>query len=95
MTAYREGISRLPVSISTAHNSEHTTRTTMNRQTSHSSSSTSPDSSPTKLSTLGLHPLPDDKPVFACYKCSEVVVSETISSSKSRLLSPVEGPGLV
>ena len=27
------------------------------------------------LSKLDLHHLPDDKPVFACHKCSEVIVS--------------------
>jgi len=37
-----------------------------------SSSSSSPEQETT--SKLDLHQLPDDRPVFACHKCSEVIV---------------------
>ena len=40
---------------------------------SSSSTSTSPEYETT--SKLDLHHLPDDKPVFACHKCSEVIAS--------------------
>ena len=34
----------------------------------------SSEEEPSTLSKLALHQLPDDKPVYACHKCSEVVV---------------------
>jgi hypothetical protein len=40
-----------------------------------SPSPTTDDSESQTLSKLHLHIVPDDKPVFACHKCSEVVVS--------------------
>jgi hypothetical protein len=48
------------------------------QHTVHASMTPSPttdDSESQTLSKLHLHIVPDDKPVFACHKCSEVVVS--------------------
>jgi hypothetical protein len=42
-------------------------------------SSPTDESESQTLSKLHLHIVPDDKPVFACHKCSEVVVSATDS----------------
>jgi hypothetical protein len=39
-------------------------------------------------SELDLHQLPDDKPVFACHKCSEVVVSSTHQTCRNCSMVP-------